>query len=624
MRIITASVHSLTVLAVAVVALLLCSADESGGVAETGGEEDGREVGGGGGGGGGSGSGNAGDDWRALAGTKITFVGTRFTWFDWVGRVSDGMTPIAHGGEVFTVVFPIREKLQSDEKTLSEELNPLRVRPAAPLAARLTLSTNIAVTPPANAPEAIRENFIAFILNQSFVITRMCLKGRGGALFMPELPEHVPDIPFDSASSEYYHWHNTLDRGDTHQEQKEYICSGWQKRDSPDMTVSHHFMPLKEGIFTAYFEMRNCIYNQICSNSIHSTPFNFTVTTRERIILDVFQSAHGIDVMPGSIEFSMELALIVPYAHYLKRVGKLRSVTSFSGIRDLYFFVSDDEYIAHEDVLQGHANEHPGTADRLPKLERIGQGIGLDAARGLNPHIWGRSIDDRMWSPPDYRRAFGRGGDKSSAALERVVDWMLSTGFSEAKPLLIVHNRASDAIRDLLPAGSRMPFMSAASVDFIFRHMLDTHRIVYFGELSRNASGMLGYTMDAEERQSLHERDVAAAQRNANIAKVLAAYPQVVQFNMLFPQIADNFQNLTSFPYNTVQMAIHSRCSRFISVSGGSAIVASYFGGTNIIMTANTDPFKSIGGFYSRFAGSTIVPVSTDAELQKEVVSRFV
>ena len=23
----------------------------------------------------------------ALAGTKITFVGTRFTWFDWVGRV---------------------------------------------------------------------------------------------------------------------------------------------------------------------------------------------------------------------------------------------------------------------------------------------------------------------------------------------------------------------------------------------------------------------------------------------------------------------------------------------------------------------------------------------------------
>ena len=28
------------------------------------------------------------------------------------------MTPIAHGGEVFTVVFPIREKLQSDEDAL--------------------------------------------------------------------------------------------------------------------------------------------------------------------------------------------------------------------------------------------------------------------------------------------------------------------------------------------------------------------------------------------------------------------------------------------------------------------------------------------------------------------------
>ena len=407
---------------------------------------------------------------------------------------------------------------------------------------------------------------------------------------MPELPEkHVPSVPFDSASSEYYHWHDYLDRGYTRQGLEEYKCSGWVKRDSPDMTESHHFMPLKEGAFTTYFEMRNCMYStQICSNSIHSTPFNFTVTTRERIILDVLQSTHGIDVTPGSIEFSMELALIVPYAHYLKRVGKLRSVTSFSGIRDLYFFVSDDEYIAHEDVLQGYANEHPGTADRLPKVERIGQGIGVDAARGLNPHIWGRSIDDRMWSPPDYRQAFGQGGDKSSAALERVVDWMLSTGFSEAKPLLIVHNRASDAIRDLLPAGSRMPFMSAASVDFIFRQMQDTHRIVYFGELSQNASGMLGYTMDAEERQSLHERDLAAAQRNANIAKILAAFPQVVQFNMLFPKIGDKFRHLPSFPYNTVQMAIHSRCSRFISVSGGSTIVTFYFGGTNIIMRRPT------------------------------------
>ena len=62
----------------------------------------------------------------------------------------------------------------------------------------------------------------------------------------------------------------------------------------------------------------------------------------------------------------------------------------------------------------------------------------------------------------------------------------------------------------------------------------------------------------------------------------------------------------------------------FISVAGGAAVrLHRIFGGTNIIMTANSVPALSIGGFYSRFAGTRIFPVSDDKELQETVAMHF-
>ena len=200
----------------------------------------------------------------------------------------------------------------------------------------------------------------------------------------------------------------------------------------------------------------------------------------------------------------------------------------------------------------------------------------------------------------------------------------------DARPLLIVHNKASDSVHDLLPAGERIPLMSAESLDVIFRVLGQTHRIVYFGNV---LGGLPGYTTD-EVEAGLVEAELPIERRAgglshpriAGTARVLQRHAGMfVDFNRALKGLAAAFPSSPpgTWNYNRVQFAVHARCSKFISVAGGSAIVASYFQGTNIIMTAHSQPSFSVGGFYSRFAGTRIIAVSDDPQLQQEALAAF-
>jgi hypothetical protein len=77
--------------------------------------------------------------------------------------------------------------------------------------------------------------------------------------------------------------------------------------------------------------------------------------------------------------------------------------------------------------------------------------------------------------------------------------------------------------------------------------------------------------------------------------------------------------------FNELQLRLYSGCQRFVSVLGGNAYLASYFGGTNIILARRG--WEVDCGAYDRwfdhFSGARIVPVGSGHELLEAVEREF-
>jgi hypothetical protein len=77
--------------------------------------------------------------------------------------------------------------------------------------------------------------------------------------------------------------------------------------------------------------------------------------------------------------------------------------------------------------------------------------------------------------------------------------------------------------------------------------------------------------------------------------------------------------------FNEVQLRLYSSCHRFVSVLGGSAYLASYFGGINIVL-ARRGWEVDCGAYerwFDRFSGARVVAVSSDRELLQAVEREF-
>ena len=70
-------------------------------------------------------------------------------------------------------------------------------------------------------------------------------------------------------------------------------------------------------------------------------------------------------------------------------------------------------------------------------------------------------------------------------------------------------------------------------------------------------------------------------------------------------------------PYNQLQLALHDKCSRFISVQGGSSRIASYFNGTNVILHKQGSELEagSYVGYFGKLSQVKIFVVEDEKEL---------
>lgn len=153
--------------------------------------------------------------------------------------------------------------------------------------------------------------------------------------------------------------------------------------------------------------------------------------------------------------------------------------------------------------------------------------------------------------------------------------------FVYEKPILIIANKYNVEWK-----ASPINFFDIPLLSKIFDSYKDKYQIIYNRPTSTNIVSDNSEILDLNEFQWIREK-----------------YPDVLLLNDLYEKhktIVNNF--------NHMQLMVYANCSQFISVHGGTAALASYFGGTNIILSKS-----GVEHYFNEF--KTIFPALSDARI---------
>ncbi len=156
---------------------------------------------------------------------------------------------------------------------------------------------------------------------------------------------------------------------------------------------------------------------------------------------------------------------------------------------------------------------------------------------------------------------------------------VLNFGFDPQKPLVIISNKYNREWE-----GYPVNFLSREILGRIIERLAPHYTIIY------NRPGDSLIVVDRNEVQELNEK-VFLKER----------FPEVLFAEEIFAQKS---QEVTGF--NHLQLCLYAQCERFISVQGGNSVLASYFGGTNLVYQrqGNEIFFGELNTIYPRLAGT--------------------
>jgi hypothetical protein len=166
------------------------------------------------------------------------------------------------------------------------------------------------------------------------------------------------------------------------------------------------------------------------------------------------------------------------------------------------------------------------------------------------------------------------------------------------KPSLIVANRYN-----MEWDGPPISFLSLEMLQFIFENLKESYTIIY------NRPGPKHITMDNSEIYELNET-----------AWIRTNYPEIILMEDLFNQNKANAKN-----FNHLQLMVYANAEHFISTHGGTSVLASYFKGTNVILSKQ-GPEHTFGCFqklYPKLSGARIFHAKTDEELKRMIKENF-
>ena len=229
--------------------------------------------------------------------------------------------------------------------------------------------------------------------------------------------------------------------------------------------------------------------------------------------------------------------MVLPYAYFLNKSGKLKSSKSSLFTKELYYFSEN-----HEEV---YTDRKCNKADAPNKF----------------PHVTHLNYDEYI--PPPYKAHY-----KNNI-------------FIYEKPLLIVHNKYNTEW-----GGPPINYIDTQTLSEIFKLCRDKYKIIYIRPTNNNI------VHDNSKIYDLNETDVL---KEYGIIDGVELYNKIKSTNSI-----NNF--------NHFQLLLHANCENFISVQGGNCVLASYFGGKNVIYAKRGDELNcnSYNGHYKKYSGCEI------------------
>jgi len=166
------------------------------------------------------------------------------------------------------------------------------------------------------------------------------------------------------------------------------------------------------------------------------------------------------------------------------------------------------------------------------------------------------------------------------------------------KPILIIANRYN-----MEWDGPPISFFSIPVLDYVISNLKDEYTIIYNRPKPQNI------TTDNSETYDLGEFEWLAKE-----------HPEVVLMEDLFKENKGNAKT-----FNHLQLMVYANANHFLSIHGGTATLASYFGGTNIILSKKGPEhyFNCYQKLYPQFSGAKIFHAKTDEAVMEYVQQYF-
>lgn len=165
------------------------------------------------------------------------------------------------------------------------------------------------------------------------------------------------------------------------------------------------------------------------------------------------------------------------------------------------------------------------------------------------------------------------------------------------KPLLIIANRYN-----MEWDGPPVSYFDIPTLDFVIGSLQKDYTIIYNRPKPDDISIDGSVTYDLKEFEWLAEK-----------------YPEVILMDELYKENRGNARN-----FNHLQLMVYANASHFLSVHGGTATLASYFGGINLIISKKGPEhhFGCYDKLYPQFSGTKILHARTEEEV-KDFVNRY-